>query len=245
MYEPRDWENLPGFLAGLHAAKRRLDAGQLEMMVRRANEQGRQGTVMECVRRAATTGVGLDEVRLVREVMWGARVRAWRAGWSEEGVGRGLRQGEQMLELLEDPNCSVGRGVEGERFGRMPDVVGVVLELAAVRAVRYGGGEDEDAKVAAYAAATVAGLRTQALTTDLGASGLHDANYELQRWAPVLHGLRLAVDVLKAKPQLAKDVSDSARKLEEVVSKARDLVLANTPQDRTRRGLMVYDDISS
>ena len=245
MREPHDWDNMPGFLAGLHAAKRTLASGLLEKMVRRANERGRQGTVMECVRRAATTGLVLDEARVVREVMWGARLRARQAGWSEEGVGKALRQAEHVLEMLEDPKYSAIKGVEGERFSRMPDVVGVVLELAAAKAVRYGDGKDEDGKVATYATATVSGLRTQAAKVGFEESNWYDANYQLQRWAPVLHGLRLAGGVLKDKPQLAQQVRNSAQKLEEVVFKARDLLVTNTPQDRTRRGLMVYDDISS
>lgn len=245
MREPHDWDNMPGFLAGLHAAKRRVAGGLVEKMVRRANEHGRQGTVMECVRRSATTGLVLEEMRVVREVMWGTRLRARQAGWSEEGVGKGLKQAEQVLELLEDPKHSSRKGLDGVHFSKMPDVVGGVLELAAARAVRYADGKDDDGKVAVYATATVMGLRTQTPNADLDASHWYEANYELQRWAPVLHGLRLAVTVLKDKPRLAQDVRNSAAKLEEVVSRARDIVVANTSQDRTRRGLMVYDDISS
>lgn len=245
MREPQDWDNMPGFLAGLQTAKRRVEGGLLEKMVRRANESGRQGTVMECVRRSATTGLVLDEARVVREVMWGARLRARQAEWSEEGVGKGLKQAEQVLELLEDPKHSSRKDIVGVHFSRMPDVVGVVLELAAAKVARYGEGKDDDGKVAVYATGTVAGLRTQEPNAEVDASNWYDANYELQRWAPVLHGLRLAVGVLKDQPQLAKDVRNSTRKLEEVVSKARDIVVAHTPQDKTRRGLLVYDDISS
>ncbi len=71
MKEAKDWNSLPGFLAGCHTAKRKVDARLLEKMVRKANEAGRQRTVMECIRRSDTTGFILGDARIVREVKVG------------------------------------------------------------------------------------------------------------------------------------------------------------------------------
>jgi len=244
MKDPKDWDNLPAFLEGLYMAKRRLESSQVEKMVRRANEMRRQGVVMECIRRAGTTGLLLNDARVVREVMWGARLRALQAGWSVEGTEKALLQGEQIMELLEDPKHSGKNGVVGEHPRKLPEVIGVVLELAAVRAGKYGNGQDEDGKVAAFATTTLASIRTHG-NADFDSGNWHDANYKLQMWAPVLHGLRLAFGVLKKNTTLAQDIRSTTRELGEVVSQTRTLLLANTLQGGTRRGLKVYDDIAS
>ncbi|KAI9876560.1 MAG: hypothetical protein M1830_006211 [Pleopsidium flavum] len=244
MKEPSDWDNLPAFLEGLFLAKRKLDGGLVDKMVRMASEMGRQGVVMECVRRAGTTGLVLNDAKHLRQVMWGARLRALQAGWSEEGMDKALLQAEQIMELLEDPKHSSKLGVVGEHPRTLPEVNGVVLELAAVKAVKYANSKDEDRKVATYATTTLASIQTHG-NFDFNSDDWHDANYKLQMWAPVLHGLRLAFGVLKENTTLAQDIRNTTRELGEVVSQTRTIVLANTPQDGTRRGLKVYDDIAS
>ena len=242
MKEPRDWDNLPEFLAALHTAKRRLKPWQMEKMVRRANEMGRQGAIMECLRRSATTGFLLGNVRIVREVMWGARQKAEQAEWSEDGTKKAFLQAEQIMELLNDPKHTFKKAIEGEHPNKLPEIVGVVLELAAATAVKHKNGKDEYGKVAAYATTTLQSLQRRA-NLDFDPSNMHDANYTLQMWAPVLHGLNLAAGVIKTQPKLTQDIKFSTQKLEAVVSKARETLLAHTPQDVTRRGLKIYDAI--
>lgn len=225
-------------------AKRRLGSGQVEKMVRRASEMGRQGVVMECVRRAGTTGVFLNDARVAREVMWGARLRAQDAEWSEEGTTKALLQAEQIMELLEDPKHASKQGTVGVHPRKLPEIVGIVLELAAVKAVKYANGQDEDGKVLAYATPTLADIRAHG-DLSFDREDWHDANYKLQMWAPVLHGLRLAFGVLKGNTSVAQDIKSTTRELGEVVSQTRQVLLASMPQEGTRRGLKVYDDLSA
>ena len=82
-----DWRNLPGFLEGLRTAKRRIGKGMWEKVVRRAGMYGRVGLVMECARRVEATGLGMGEVDVVKEMMWGLadKVNAAEGGWRKQG----------------------------------------------------------------------------------------------------------------------------------------------------------------
>ncbi len=216
--------------------------------MRKANENGRQGTVMQCIRRSEATGFALNDLRIVREVMWGARQRAQLAGWDEEGTSKGLAQAVQVMDLLDNPKYGSTRdAVSGVDFKMLPEIVGVVLELAAAKAVRYNDGKDVDSMVAAYAVATLDSLRGETMLArfDFAASDWNRANYRLLMCAPVLHGLDLAAGVLRHVPKIEQDIKSTRDALERVVFKARDVVLANTHEDQTRRGMQIVEDIAA
>lgn len=245
MKEGRDWNNLPGFLEGLRTAKRKVRTWQVKKMVRRANVAGRQGTVMECLRRVEGTGVGLWELSVAREVMWGAVLRAGQAEWSKEGVEQALKFAEGVAELMEDPRHTLenakGAGYADPRY--MPEVVGVSVQLRAARAVLFGEGKDEGGRVKKGVEQLMACWGNKEMGFKEG--GWNEANYQLMMWAPVWHGMKMAQKVLGKDSEIGLFLGTKVkRELEPLLRKARDVLVKKTPQDCGRRGLKMYDELS-
>ena len=151
MKEQRDWENLPRFLEELLLAGRNLSEAQFEKIVRRANEAGMQHIVIECVKRAKNTGLVLKDLRVVRQVMWGAHVRGLQRGWDKKGLEKALVYAEYVAHSLESELHSGGRAIDTQDARAQPDIIGVLLEICAFRATRFLDGKDEDGRVGRYA----------------------------------------------------------------------------------------------
>lgn len=244
MTESGEWGNLAPFLEGLKVAKRKLGGWQVEKMVRRANEGGRQGVVLEVLRRGGRTGVGLADVRVCREVMRGAVLRAKQGGWSEEGVEKGVRHAENVWELMWD-----GRRVEEQRKvgvdpRRRPEIVGVLVLMHAVKAVRLEGGKDEEGLVEKYTEIMLKGWENSREDMAIDAQDWSDANYKLCIWAPVWYGMKMARQVVGAGSPLGKRLGEKlVQDLEPLIEKSQAIVLAYTPKEGARRGLKMYEDV--
>lgn len=240
MQEPADWRNLPGFLEGLKTSGRRLGKGQVEKMVRRANQKGRQGVVMDVLRRVEGTGVRLgEEAGVVREVMLGAVMRAQDGGWGVEAVEGAGRYARGVWDLLwEERHRGEKQGALDMR--KAPEVVGVMVEMEAAR--MFKGGGDGRAELEKWVERLL-GVWSR------GDMGLHegnwnDANHKLLTWAPVWHGMVLARRVLGEESRLWRELGERVEKdLEPMLNKARELVAANAPGKGVRRGLKMYEQL--
>lgn len=213
--------------------------------------------IVECVRAAGRTGLYLRDVRVVREAMWGCRSRGSISGWSKAETSAALRNAEQIAEALEG-NLHWGNAhkrPEGVDPRREADVLGVLVELAAVRALRHIGGqapattspthpEDVDGKVEMYVKRLVSNLSASLENGsvmevkdqgEVKANWAASADYELMRWVPVRNGLRLAKEVLKER---MPPVDGHLEKLERVIADASEVVRsAQGDKIEKRRGL--------
>ncbi|MCJ1258607.1 hypothetical protein MMC24_006440 [Lignoscripta atroalba] len=244
MKESSDWACLPGFLEGLKGSRRKVTHAMLEKMVRRAAEMGMQGVVMDCLRRVERTGVVLDGVGLAREVMWGAILKAIQSGWSEGGLQKALKYGEDVLEMMEDPRHMNGRKLSSDDPRCKPEIVGVVLHLAAVRASKFKDGKDEDGKVQKYTERMLAmwGNANFAIKEE----SWWDANYSLMMWSPVWYGMKMARQILGENSVLGRKLNGTLlQDVTPVVQRARDVMQAQAPEHSRRRGLMMYSDLSN
>lgn len=239
MQEPGDWRNLPGFLEGLKTSGRRLGRGQVEKMVRRANARGRQGVVMEVLRRVEGTGVRLgEEAGVVREVVLGAVMRAQEGGWGAEAVEAAGRYARGVWDLLWDERHRGER--QGVDMRKASEVVGVMVEMEAARMVKGGG--DRKGELEGWVERLL-GVWTRG---DMGLvdGDWNDANQKLLRWAPVWHGMVLARRVLGEGSRLGKELGERVEKdLEPMLNKAREMVAANAPKNGVRRGLKMYEQL--
>lgn len=221
MRDAQHWHNLPAFLTELQKAKRRIQPVEFERVARRASESGRQDMVMACVRQAKDTGLVLRELGVAREVMWSAHVRAMQAGWDEEGTRGALRQAELIMTQL-DNKTHVGKlRLWDKDARRRPEVLGVLLELAAVRAARHLDGKDTDGKVKKYALPLLASWRIVKYQPEKVKEAVRpdaEAAMELQGLAPAWKGMELAVEVLKGE----QGCEDVKRVLEEKLPPLRE-----------------------
>lgn len=245
MQTPADWQNLVAFLEGLKIARRTVTGPMMTKLVRKANERGRQGTVMEVLRNGERTGVVLKDGEVAREIMAGAVMRAQAAGWDDQvAVEKALKYAEGILELCEDPRHTGGRMITALDPRARPEVVGTVVLLASVNAKRFHEGKDEDGKIRRYAEKMMA-LWSNA---DLKLDGVDwsAANQLLFTWSPVWHGMRMALECLDGGSDLAKQVKKAMTlDLEPVLERAKNLVGANVPDGLRRRGLDMHESLSA
>ncbi|KAI9832091.1 MAG: hypothetical protein M1826_002420 [Phylliscum demangeonii] len=147
-----DFDNLPDFLAELCIANRSLPAMQLTRIVRRANLIGAEYVVLECAKRGAATGLTLADVPLAREVMWGAHTRGQRRAWADpDECRKALVHAESIMRLLEAEEHSGWKELGAPDPRLQPDLVGVLLETAAIYVFCHCDGRDADHKVRDYA----------------------------------------------------------------------------------------------
>ncbi|KAL2040530.1 hypothetical protein N7G274_006509 [Stereocaulon virgatum] len=242
MTETGDWKNLPGFLEGLKTARRVVHGDQFEKMIRRASDCGRIGVVVDCLRRVERTGMGLWDVRVAREVMWGVLGKCVQSEWSEEGVESGRKLAEVVWELCFDPK-HVPKMVGLEDPKKRPEIAGVLVQMYAAKAVMFEGSKDEGGAVEKWVQLM---LRVWG-NTKVGVKerDWNDANYQLTMWAPVWHGILMAQKLLGAQSPLGQELGAKLQELESVIQQAR-LVLSEHPhQDgNIRRGLKVYNQLS-
>ena len=138
----QDWSNLPGFLQGLKTAKRKLKDKQWEKIVRRAGEEGRLGIVMECARRVEDTGLGMGKLGVVSEVMWAIVDRvnsasaSGKGGWNDpKTLDEAARTVMAVWEMTREQEHNKLRKDNSKSPRRAPEIVGVVLQVLAARAL--------------------------------------------------------------------------------------------------------------
>lgn len=222
--------------------------------------------LLACVRQARHTGFTLTHVRVVRELVWGAHLRAVRSGWEAEETAKALGQAEAVMVGLEDPALVEGEGekkagkktkkvvvVNGEEEGGSegrPEILGVLLELAAATRAKglvgEGEGKDEDGKVAFYATRLEAAWK-KAVFLKWGGDDAQGgnkkegkywivANYELMKWAPVWNGIKLALKVLPPGTNVANALKGRLAHVRRYLDRARAVVEKGAVEAESRRG---------
>jgi len=242
MAETGDWRNLAGFLEGLRGARRGVKGWQMEKMVRRACGGGRLGVVNDCLRRVQKTGMGLWDLRVSREVMWGALGKCGLEGWSREGVERATRFADNVWELMADPRHTWRMaGVTDPK--RRPEILGILVLLHACRVALFGEGKDEVAAVERHTQSMLKFWDSQEL--DFAEGDWNDANYKLLMWAPVWRGMTVAQKVLGPSSPLGKELERKlCEELGPLMERGQAVLSANLPEEGTRRGLKVQTELS-
>ena len=120
-------------------------------IVRLATDMGKFGVVLACVNSAHNTGLTLKDPEVLEQVIWSLRQVAQNGEWSEEATAKAIKDANDVASQLESDAHGSGKHVGKEDPRRSPYVLGIFLELAAVYASRFKGGEDVDGKVRAFA----------------------------------------------------------------------------------------------
>ncbi|KAL8929562.1 MAG: hypothetical protein Q9208_001231 [Pyrenodesmia sp. 3 TL-2023] len=244
MQEGRDWVNVIPFLEGLRQSGRKVRGWQMEKIVRRAAERGRQGVVVEMLRRVEGTGVRLGDVKVAREVMWGGVLKGVQSQWEGDGVKAVEKYVEQCWDMLsEERHVSKEDKKTGGDPKTQPEIVGVLLWARALKSVLYGKGEDEEGKVKRAAEMLMAVWKKSDCSVDW--EDWYDANYKLMMWVPVWHGMRMARKVLEENTQLGRSLRTALTEdLEPLVTKAAKLVGEHADGETDRRGRILFQQLS-
>ena len=227
-----DFDNLPRLLEGLHGARRRLRPTDYARITRAAGDRGFVHLMIDCARNVKRTGFALDTSQKINEILAYVQARAAASGWREGSTRKALAYARLVVdELLEDEahrpkrravtgvaddmkkNLPAGRGFP---LNRDPVILAAPLGLAAARAVKHLGGQDEGGEVARRARDLMTlwppakGLRqlypeaSYDAKRDGDLAYLADANKVLVVGAPILHGFDMAMRVVD--PELAAEI---------------------------------------
>lgn len=204
-----EYNNLIPLLAGLRITGRKWKTWQWERIVRTVGEHDAVFALLEAARQAERTGFYLHHIRVVREVVWACRAHAVKNAWDAASCAKALRYLEEFARAMEDPIQrreqirAVNKGELNRKLNVLAqaDVIGVAVELAAkrVEAVIKEGVDDDEVvkssreKLEGYLARLLPNVNRAAhedhASAEEGMSRGAAADYELLRWAPVLHGL--------------------------------------------------------
>ena len=241
--ESKDWNNLPPFLEGMVMAKAKLPEGWLQKVVRKANERGRSGVIIRCAEMVKKTGVTFSDPHVTDEMMLGCHIRAAQARWTGDESEKAMKQAEQVVLMMEAEEHCGGKLKEGQvDMRKSMMVVGVLLELAAARALHMNGAQDVDGKVMRYAENSLALCRQSSFQPG---KDFIEAATKLERWLPLWAGLKMAQQVDGVRQiKLASDLREQAEKLEGPINEAKAQV-EEQAGGKPRRCLNMYNEVGS
>jgi hypothetical protein len=151
------WNNLLPFLEGMHTAKQPIREDFLASIVRVAGQQGKHQAVMRCVEVPRRTNLRLCLPEVTRELLLACHLRAADAGFKGEEFLSAAKQAERIALMMEKEEHCGGKLHPGEVDMRQSlMVVGVLLEMAAAKALEVNGGKDVDGHVSSYVAKAIA-----------------------------------------------------------------------------------------
>ncbi len=243
MKEKKDWGNLPNLLAGLKLAG--VNTSKLSVKNRilsLARKAGRHEVILECLLRAEDTGMQLKEPQFVTSVMRALQQRAFDTDWHEHELAKALKWAELVVVMMEEAKHAGSRILAGKDDPRLqPQLIGILLELASVKAVKHLEGRDVDGKVAEYS--------TRLLGTPLdfeppASEREHVLNPWLWAHVPVLHGIYEALKVLDPSLPVAEGLRTKSEVLDSMVStayeKLADLV---SKENKSLISLQMYEKL--
>jgi len=234
-----DWDNLPRLLQGLRHGGLRVNAPVMYSIARRAGKAGRQDVLLECARQAEATGFRMNKDANVRSLIWWFQYMAVDSEFDAEMTKKALAWSEQIFEMIELPT-HIGKGLkDGDLDPRVqPKSVGILLELAAVRALKHTDGKDVDGKVAKYA-------EKMSLTSlDFGVPEPNLESIWVSEVLPALYGMRVALKILDPNSEVAKKLQAASDSLGKTVDGHLEEIPKLTKTGKTPKSLELYKIMS-
>jgi len=178
----------------------------------------------------------LHDPEIVTELMWQLQKKAADADWNEKQTKQALVWAEMVADMLEDPRHSGSRIVSEVDPQTLPEVIGILLQLAGMRVSKHLEGKDEDGKVAKYA--------ERLLATDLKVrrwASAQEQNQSLSALVPILHGMNVASTLLPSDKKMSQELKSRVPEVEKTVTTLRDAERARDGKKNKPRGLEIYD----
>ena len=244
MRDKNDWENLPIFLEGLKTANRTLEPRNWAKLVRKAGQAGQQSTIIECARRASRTGFVLNNVNLVRDIMWWIQQKALIAGWTAQSTKKAFAMAEQVVDLMEEEKHCGSKSQLGPMDPRArPEVLGVLLQLGAASA-KLSSSKDDDGKVEVYSRRLLGTLARKVNLRDelRDLKELWVSNALLCNIVPLVYGMRVAAEILGPASEVAKQLKQEEPALSAMVTDEYEkIVAAESGSASQRAGVWNYN----
>ncbi|KAI5281584.1 hypothetical protein KEM52_003868, partial [Ascosphaera acerosa] len=266
---PDDWQRtLLPFLAGLRAAGRVVAVEDWEWIVRTAGRHGQHRLLVAAARQPKRTGLRLGDVAVARQfflnfhdeavaAMQAGRGEATTATTAEESkeaaqrLTQLLRSAMGCAQLLNTPDHAPARASStgGPAPARLPELIGVLLELAAAAARADPGAvvahQPIQALVRDYAEKLLSAWAVGDLASADTPDYIGDVNARALRLAPVWHALGLAgqVDAVAADRTLATALQARRREAEARLDAAVRRLREQTEAGKVRSGVRAAEAV--
>ncbi|OAX84426.1 hypothetical protein ACJ72_01204 [Emergomyces africanus] len=150
MKEPEDWYALVPLLKGLHSSKRTPNFFLWEFIVHKAGEAGMTSVIIDCAEQSQRTGFSLGDYMLAESLFSSLHLKAESAAFKGPDVEKALKQAKHVATLMNsEDHTPVDKTKPDPR--RHPNIISVLLELSAARALDAFEGKDAQGDVRSYA----------------------------------------------------------------------------------------------
>lgn len=244
--ENDEWRQLPSLLEGLHKARPHPDLALQEKILRKLQLADQFPVILRSLRRSHATGLTLKNDAVLNQVLNALRETASLENWEQTRLEKALKQADELAELLESADHGTGRKLSPNDPRTRPAVIGLFLELHAVYAQQYQGGQDVSGKVKAYATRFMATFNeanqvcaftslttisttntSQPAETDLPAVG---SPIEFLSKMSIYHGLSLAYKILGSNMPDAARANQIVQQYEQRLSTLAAALSARNPE---------------
>ena len=222
MKEKKDFDNLPSIFKGASNAKFPIDKVMKQSIVRAAVNHGQSDSILECIRQKVFTNEEYGAI--ASRLIWELQYQALAKNWEEQYTNKALLSAEKALLMLYEDYYRPRHSAIDLR-GR-PEVIGQLLELAAVRASKYLGGKDVDGKVEMYATSLLAALQN-------GVGNYRRDDHFLKEFTPVVYGIKVAETVLGSTSDVIVQLKERAAAIEKELHEKAAKVQAEFPGECT------------
>jgi len=218
MREKKDFDNLPSIFKGATKSKFPIDKDMKQSIVRAAVNHGQSDSILECIRQKVFTNEEYGAI--TSRLIWELQSQALESDWEEHCTKKALLSAEKALLMLYEDYYRPEHSATDPR-GR-PEVIGQLLELAAVRASRHLGGKDVDGKVELYAKSLLG-------TLENGIGTYRRDDHFLKEYVPVVYGISVAETVLGSTSDVVVQLKQKTATIEKELHEKAAKVQAEFP----------------
>ncbi|KAI5287874.1 hypothetical protein KEM54_005662 [Ascosphaera aggregata] len=237
-----DWNALLPFLAGMTLSHRVIPPRDWEWITRKAGEAGHHHIMVACAKQPKRTSYSLGHQAVARQFFYNYHRDAVAAGLQGEELERIFRSAVQCSHLFnQESHAPVQKGDVSPK--RLPEIIGVLLELSAARSVDAFDCKDFDEETVRRYAEKVTGSW---MVGDFTVSNyVGKANEKLQELLPLWNGIGLAleVDTIQSNTPLQTELSSRRKELEKTIDEAINKIKQETAEGRSRMGLLAAEAV--
>ncbi|KAI5302601.1 hypothetical protein KEM56_000530 [Ascosphaera pollenicola] len=238
MKTDEDWSTLLPFLVGMAQSGRKIHVEDWEWITRRAGQAGYHHILVQCAKQSKRTGYRLATRPVARRFFQNFHYDAVAAGLQGEKLER-IFKSAVVCSFLFNQKEHIPKGESSP--SRLPDIIGVLLELSAARSIDAFEAKDfDDGVVRRYAEKLISAWNVVPLSVPGYAPA---ANQKVLEWLPMWNGINLAlkVDTIQADPALQKALSSRKKEIEEKIDGAITQTKKITSGAQNRFGLMAAE----
>lgn len=238
MKTDEDYKNFVPFFVGMHEAGRHIRLEEWEWVTRHLGQAGYQHILVACAKQAKKTGYSLAPHSVARGFFQNFHTAAVACEFKGEELERILKSAV-LCTFLFNQEEHTPRGTLSPQ--RLPDIIGVLLELSAARSIDAFEAKDFDDNIVHGYAEKL--LSTWDLVPTEVPSYASAANGTIMEMLPTWNGINLAlkVDSIQADSAMQNKLVSRKKELEEKLDVSIEKVRNSTPEGKKRLGLMAAD----